>query len=279
MTLFPRVMRLSQFFCLFVILQVQPAAALDLKQPTREAFDHYVTLTEQNIDKEESSPATFLYIDQLSEKERADARAQLQKGEVVIHRRATHDADKIIDVPHGMIHHWVGTVFVPGVSLQSALTLLQDYNQHSKVYAPTVERSKLLERKGSDFKIYYRLRQKKVVTVVMDAYYDVHYGPVEKGHSTSRSRSTKIQEISNAGAQDEKAGAPDDGNGFMWRLNTYWRYQEKDGGLYIQCEAVSLSRDIPAGLGWMIRSYVESVPRESLLFTLGRTKDQLSARH
>jgi hypothetical protein len=64
-------------------------------------------------------------------------------------------------------------------------------------------------------------------------------------------------------------------SGYLWRMNTYWRYLERDGGTYIQCESVSLSRSIPAVIAWLIRPYVESVPRESVAFTLGTTRKTL----
>jgi hypothetical protein len=109
----------------------------------------------------------------------------------------------------------------------------------------------------------------------MDTDYDVFYEAVSPTRERSRSISTRIQEIENPEEKNEKAKPVDDGNGFMWRLNSYWRMEERDGGVYIQCEAVSLSRDIPPGLGWLIKGFVESVPRESLMFTLGKTREAL----
>jgi hypothetical protein len=250
-----------------------------LEPQTRSAFERYVHLSEREIAREQAPGGTFLFIDSLPQNDLAAALARLQRGEVVVERRVTTDDGKPIPVPGGMIHHWLGTVFVPGGTIAAALKILQDYDHHAQLYTPEVERSKLLERSGDSFKIYYRLRRKKVVTVVMDAYYDVHYGPVNDGRSTSRSFSTSIQEIEDPDTPSEKALPADDGNGLMWRLNTYWRYEERDGGLYIQCEAISLSRDIPSGLGWMIGPFVESIPRESLMFTLGRTREYLMASH
>jgi hypothetical protein len=246
-----------------------------IKPETGKAFERYVQITEQRISKQEASDPASVFIDSLPPQDRSNAAGRLSKGEVVVESRLTRDGGQAIDVPGGMVHHWVAAVFVPGVTIPQALALLQDYDDHYKIYAPEVERSKVIAHKDDDFQIYYRLRRQKVVTVVMDAYYDVHYGPIHDHHSWSRSYSTKIQEVSNSGDKDEKVLPPDDGTGFMWRLNTYWQYLERDGGLYIQCEAISLSRDIPAGLGWIIGPYVETVPRESLLFTLGRTREQL----
>jgi len=252
-----------------------PAMGLaQIKGETRMAFERYVQITEQRISKQEASDPASVFIDSLPLEDRSNAAGRLSKGDVVVEFRLTRDEGQAIDVPGGMVHHWVAVVFVPGVTIAQALALLQDYDDHYKIYAPEVERSKLIARQDDDFQIYYRLRRQKVVTVVLDAYYDVHYGRIRDHYSWSRSHSTRIQEVSNPGDKDEKVLPPDDGNGFLWRLNTYWQYLERDGGLYIQCEAISLSRDIPAGLGWLIGPYVETVPRESLVFTLCNTRAQ-----
>ena len=94
-------------------------------------------------------------------------------------------------------------------------------------------------------------------------------------HGYSTSRSTQIAEIDAAGTNAERALSPDEEHGFLWRLNTYWSYEERDGGLYLQIESVSLTRSIPHGLGWAIGPYIESIPRESLEFTLRSTCDAL----
>jgi hypothetical protein len=267
--------RLHPFAFAILLLVFLPAQASELKKPTIDGFNHYVRLTEERIAKEEAPGGVFLSVDDLTMDQRKDALQRLKSGEVVIDKVQTRDAGKQIEVPDGMIHHWRAVIFAPGATLRQALALVQDYNHHDKYYAPDVQRAKLLKREGNKFSIYYRLRRRKVITVVMDTYYDVTYGPVVGKRTTSRSYSTKIQEIKDPGEPNEKALPPDDGSGFMWRLYTYWRFEERDGGLYLQCEAVSLSRDIPTGVGWMVKPFVESVPRESLMFTLGKTREQL----
>ena len=62
----------------------------------------------------------------------------------------------------------------------------------------------------------------------------------------------------------------------MWKMNTYWRFEERDGGLYIQCEAVTLTRNVPFGLGWAIGPLIASIPRESLTSTMLATRKALS---
>ena len=248
--------------------------AAELKQKTVAAFDSYTVLTEQRIDSEKTGKA-FLYIDRLGEDQRKAIAQRLRNGEVVIERMVTRKDGKAIDVPDGLIHHWRAIAFIPGTTLAKTIALVQDYNNHAKVYTPDVERSKLVIQNGNDFHIYYRLRRKKVITVVMDTEYDVHYEPISPTRMASKSISTSIREIENPGQPSEQAKPEGQDNGFMWRLNSYWNIEEKDGGVYIQCEAVSLSRDIPTGIGWMVKPFVESVPKESLMFTLGRTREAL----
>jgi hypothetical protein len=120
-----------------------------------------------------------------------------------------------------------------------------------------------------------RVRQQHVLTVVMDTTYDIAFAQLDAQHGYSISRSTQISEIDSPGAAAEHALNASQEHGFLWRLNTYWSYEERDGGLYMQIETISLTRSIPTGLGWAVRPFVESVPRESLEFTLRSTCNAL----
>jgi len=104
--------------------------------------------------------------------------------------------------------------------------------------------------------------------VVMDTAYDIAFGQLDAQHGYSIARSTRIAEIEGAGTSAERVLNPKQEHGFLWRQNTYWSYEERDGGLTMQIESVSLTRSIPIGLGWAVGPFVESVPRESLEFTL-----------
>jgi hypothetical protein len=54
--------------------------------------------------------------------------------------------------------------------------------------------------------------------------------------------------------------------------------EERDGGVYVQSEVASLTRDIPTGLGWLVGPFVTSIPKETLLFTLESTRRAIVAR-
>jgi hypothetical protein len=169
----------------------------------------------------------------------------------------------------------MGVVFIPGASLKQTLTLLQNYDEQWRIYAPRVVRSKLLQHNGDNFKVFLRLSDKKIVTVVLDTEYDVHYFWLDKARAYSQSYSTCVQEVENSGPPDEHDKPVGQDNGYLWRINSYWRFLERDGGVYVQLEAISLTREIPSGLGWLIGPFVTSVPRESLTFTLNRTRESL----
>src|SRR5260370_37104869 len=102
----------------------------------------------------------------------------------------------------------------------------------------------------------------------MDTTYEITFGRLDAQHGYSTSRSTRTAEIDSPGTDKERTLNSSEEHGFLWRLNTYWSYEERDGGLYMQIESVSLTRSIHSGLGWSVRPFVESVPRESLDFTL-----------
>jgi hypothetical protein len=250
------------------------ASAEQLKPVTIDAFDRYVELSEQQM-----STVPFLQIDGPRTRERDAEFSRLKAGEVITDRLQTRDHGQPIAVPGGLIHHWVGTIFIPGVTLAQTLAFLEDYDNQHKFYAPDVQQSKLIKREGDRFRIFLRLRKTKVVTVILDTEYDVKYSYLDADRATSNSRSTRIAEVENAGKSNESEKPVGNDSGFLWRLNSYWRFQQRDGGVYVQLEAISLTRDIPTGLGWLISPFISSIPRESLAFTLMRTREALIHEH
>jgi hypothetical protein len=269
----------------FVLLLGVPAPhpldvmTVDLEPETLEAFNRYVQASEARIVKEVARPGAFLYIEGLPEPTRAQTLASLRKGDIYIERLQTQDASgSDIAAPDGLIHHWIAAVFIPGATLRQVLDLVQDYNHHQDVYQPEVARSRLIHQEGNRYQVYYRLREEKVITVILNTNHDVQYFPVDATRWRSRSVATRIAEVEDPGQSNEHEKPIGHDGGFLWRMNSYWRFEEKDRGVYVEVESISLTRDIPKGLGWMIRPFVVSIPRESLLKTLGSTRSAVEAR-
>lgn len=255
-----------------LIVASPPTVASELKPEAIQGFDQYVRLTERRIQAELAPGGAFLWVDGLPEPHRSEIHARLQRGEVIAERLRTPDPSGHSSTPGALIHHWVGTIFIPGVTLTQVLAVVQDYDRHADYYKPHVMQAKIVEHSGDDFKVHYRLREKKIITIFLDADYDVHNHVLDKTHAYSTSVSTRIAQVENPGEPNEHELPPGEDGGYMWRLNSYWRYFDTGHGVYVQCEAISLSRDIPEGLNWLVGSFVESVPKESLEFTLQSTR-------
>jgi hypothetical protein len=200
--------------------------------------------------------------------------ARLQRGELVVDKLAPANGP---EQPGAMLHHWRATAFVPGATAADFERLMKDLSDYPKTYAPQVVKAKVISGQGDHLRVEMRVKEKHVITVVMDTAYDVEFGRLDARHGYSVSRSRKISEIDSPGTKNERVLTANEEHGFLWRQNTYWSYEERDGGLYMQIESVSLTRSIPSGLAWAVKPLVESVPLESLEFTLQSTFDALKS--
>ena len=206
----------------------------------------------------------------------ATAAASLRRGDLIIEQVAPGgDSAHRAEAGGALLHHWRGTAFVAGARAGDFVKLMQDFDRYPQRFAPQIERVRVLKHDGTSFDVSMRIRQKHVFTVVMDTEYAIQFRELDAEHGYSISRSTRVAEIASPGTASEHVLSAGEEHGFLWRLNTYWSYEERDGGLYLQLEALSLTRAIPAGLGWVIRPYVESIPRESMEFTLRSTANAL----
>ena len=260
--------------CLLIWLLAlpSPAPAAELKPEAVRGFEQYVQLTERRIQDDLRPGGTFLWVDTLPEARRQEAAARLRLGQVVIERMEAREAAGSISTPGALMHHWIGTVLISGATLGRVLRTIQDYDRHQEYYGPEVVKSRTLERSGDDFRIYLRLKRTKIITVVFDTEHEVRYQYLDSTRAYSESRSSRIVEVERPGQTSERALPDGEGRGFLWRLYSYWRFFEAHEGVYVQCEAVSLTRDIPTGLGWLAGRFVESIPKESLDFTLQSTR-------
>jgi hypothetical protein len=200
-----------------------------------------------------------------------DAAQRLRQGELIVERLTRGDGAQ----QGALLHHWRGTAFVAGASAGDFERLMRDFTAYPQRFGPQVIRAQLLSHVGDHYSALLRVRQHHVLTVVMDTTYDIDFGRFDARRGYSTSRSTRIVEIDGAGTPHECELTAGEEHGFLWRLNSYWSYVEADGGLYMQIESVSLTRDIPRGLGWIVSPFVQSIPRESLEFTLSATRNAL----
>jgi hypothetical protein len=265
--------RISVLILLCIAAFSLPARAAELKQKTTSAFDRYVAATEARFANELRPGGAFLYVDAMNADAKRQAYDQLKNGEILVEKLETKAPGVNSDVPDGMVHHWVGLIFIPGATLAKTLPIVKDYDRRAELYKPDVSASRTIAHNGDDFKMFLRLHQKRFTTVDFNTTYDVHWGAVDSTKVYSNSISTRIAEVKDPAKPDGEELPVGAGHGYLWRLNTYWRFEEKDGGVYLQCEALSLTRDMPIGLGWLLKPLVTAIPKQSLNRALGQTRN------
>jgi hypothetical protein len=252
-----------QLICFVGLTLAANGARCGAEEPAAAAaatFHSYAAAVEARLDRQHAAADTFMS-GAVSDSERAE---RLRRGELIVEQMTPAAG---LDLPGALLHHWRGTAFAPGAHAADLDRLLRDFAAYPRDYAPQVLETRVLAQQGDHYEVMMRVRQRHVITVVMDTAYDVEFGRMDAQHGFSSSRSTRIAEIDSNG----RTVAAGDEHGYLWRQNTYWSYEERDGGVYLQIESVSLTRAIPTGLGWAVGPFVESVPRESLEFTLRST--------
>lgn len=233
-----------------------PAPAIELRQETRDQYRRYL----QSVEKDLTTRKHFLNLDAA-----AGMRERVRGGHVYIQERRPQN-----EPPGGLIHHWEGAVFVPNAKVNDVIKLVQNYDGHKSIYSPEVNESQTLERKGNSFRIRLRLLTKKIVTVLLETEHKVEYRQLDPQRWESSSNSLKVAEV-----DDNKELPPGTGHGFVWSMDSYWRFLEADGGVYLECTSVSLSRDIPFGMSRIIRPIIENFPEDSLRKVLAKTRDAM----
>lgn len=255
------VVLVAQFGCAVASFAGQPSPA------TTRAYDEYLRRAEARMAEDYRLGGDFISKELLSG---PNAAADLRAGRVLIHCVAGCESSGVA-LPGGLIHDWIGVVFIPGVSLQNVLSFVQDYDRAVDYYAPDVTKSRLLARSADSFRVFLQLKQTEVVTARFDTEYDVRYVRLGASRAYSTSHSTRIVQLARRSQDRELPPAQNDG--FLWRLDSYWRFEEVPGGVYVQCCAISLSRDIPSGLGWVVAPFIKNIPEKSLQFTLSNTRE------
>ena len=266
---------------LALLIVVAPSAQASeeatLKAKTAADFAKYVSVVEARRAHDITSNEPFLDIERQPPAQLAKTIAALKRGEVIVTRGAARDASSNeVSVSGGLINHWRGTVFVPQVRLDAMLKVLQE-PQSDKHKQEDVLSSRVVSRDGDTQKVFLRLRRTKFVTVVYDTEYDVEYRRVGTDRAWSNSISTKVVEIENAGTPQERALPEGNDSGYMWRLNSYWRYKQLDDGVLVEIESLTLSRSLPMLVGPLIRPIVTSTARESMTRTLSSVRARFSS--
>jgi hypothetical protein len=162
------------------------------------------------------------------------------------------------------VHHWKGTAFVRGVTLQEVIDISHAYSTYTTIYKSIIA-SKLLERQGDTFHALMRLKDGVGgVSAVLDIRSTVQYFSPTGGMAYALSNSDEIREVKNAGGRDERLLPPGRDSGYLWRANIFTQFLERSGGVYIEMETIGLSRRFPRLTGWIIEPMARRLGRKSV---------------
>jgi hypothetical protein len=261
---------------MFVVLaQAAPLEAAELKTETLRAWTAYVQATEARVSAELDSGDRFLLMDFQAPARAVAERANVVAGVISIVGMTTVDERGTFEIPSGMIHHWRGGVFIPGVRLEDVLARLEDPREDD-FRQEDVSEAAVLSREPDSLRIFLKLRRRHIVTALFNTEHRVEYRRHGPGRASSRSVATRIAEIENPDTPRERERPVGNDRGFLWRLNSYWRYRQVEGGVIVECESLTLSRGLPPLVAPVIRPLIDGVARESLRRTLEALRDRHS---
>ena len=246
-------------------LQINANAA-ELHPETVAAWNQYISDAESNMNQRVGPGKTFLWSD-----EKPGRALSVRKGTFAV---APGHGSGSVAVPNGLIHHWVGAVFIPDTSLDQVVTVTRNYDRYKDYFNPEVTDSRVVAQSGDNDEFSVRWMTKILfVSTGLDTQCRARSFRVDDRRYYKTSYSTQIQEIQNYGSSQERKLAPDQGDGFIWRLYSINRYEERDGGVYLEIEAMALTRDIPSSVRMIVTPVVRRISRNSLIISLRHTKE------
>ncbi len=220
---------------------------------------------EANLSRRTQPNATFLWA--LEDPSRA---AQIRNGGIAVAPVLDRKPKK---APGGLIHHWTGAAFLPNVKLDELLELTRNYDRYKELYAPSVVESKALTREANTDRFSLRLLNKALfLKKALDADFVTENVRVNDSRWYSIARTTRVQEIEGYAEPGQRSIPEGQGSGYIWKMCSFTRLEQRDGGVYVEMETMALSRDIPGAIAIVANPIVRRVSRNSLFTSLKQTQ-------
>jgi hypothetical protein len=245
--------------------------AAELKKETLKNWNDYIQESNSRMQGRLRPDGQFLWVDELPERGR-----EVRSGKILVSPAGPHIPKPVAS---GLIHDWIGASFIPGARLQDVFSVVRDYDRYKKFYPPSVTDSKSLDADGPANRFSLLLVNKEAVAkTALESEYEACYLQFTEKQWYGLVYSTRVQEIRNYGHPSETKLPPDEGTGYIWRIYSVARFEERDGGVYMELEAMALSRDIPAMLRWAVDPIVRRVSKNAMLTSLRQTAEAVGSK-
>jgi hypothetical protein len=244
---------------------VTVATAAELQRDTTEAWQEYIRQAGIRLQSSLEGSKPFLWAD--GAKDRA---LRVRRGEVVVAPFAGHGTQA---VPNGLIHDWIGAIYLPGVTIDSVLAVVHDYERYKDIYRPVVTDSRSLDagKTEQEFSMVWQ-RHVLFVNAAVQGHYRAHDVLINPQRGYSVVDAVSLQQIEDYGRPGQHLLPANSGTGLIWNIHSAARYEERDGGVYLEIEVIVLSRDIPSSLRWLVNPVVNRLSMSSLTTTLQQTR-------
>ncbi len=254
-------------FLSFMVLPVTSEGA-ELKKETQQAWDAYIqTANSQMVDR---THAPFLWVDEVPDRSHS-----VRDGKILVSPIGQQNPKP---VPNGLIHDWIGAAFIPDAKLEDVLSAARDYGDYKEFYKPNVIDSKSLGTAGPCDKYSMLLLNKELVaSTALEGEYEACYHRLDDRRWYSTAYTTHIQEIQHYGQPGEQVLPSDQGSGYIWRLYSFARFEQRDGGVYVELEVIVLSRDIPVAVRWMVNPILRRVSKNAMLTSLRQMEEAVDS--
>ena len=254
--------KVTSFAIPFLMLSVVLSKASEPKPETLRAWDDYVVSVNTSMAERNAETRPFLSVD-----ESVETLRRVQNGKLVI---TNHDPRK---VPQGLIHHWIGVMLVPNASLDQVMRVLNDYDRYSDIYKPLIRKTSVVEQTGDTVKLNVVATQRAFsTTAAVETDEKIRIVRPTPNRVCITADSVRIQEIANFGQPSEHAFPEARRPGYVWRALIIERLEQRDGGVYVEFETISLSRGIPIEVRWLIKPLTDELPRKMMSDILEETR-------
>jgi hypothetical protein len=254
---------------LISLLLTSGVQAAELKPETLKAWDQYVEDANAHMQERLRDGGKFLWMDEAGDREK-----QVRQGKIVVAPMTQHTPMR---VPNGLIHHWIGLALLPNAKIDDVFSVVRDYRRYKEFYAPTVIDSKPVRQTEAEDQFAMVLMNKSfLMKRALDSEYQSTYTRIDAKRWYSTSYTTRVQEIEDYGQANEHRLPLNEGSGYIWRLYGITRFQETEGGVYVEVEGMALSRDIPGAVRLVVDPIVRRVSKGSVMTSIKQTQDAIS---
>ena len=262
--------RSARCIAVLALLGIQTASAAILSAESIAAWKAYTQAARLEVQQRAGAIGHFLRID-----ETEGIGDKVRQGEPVVFP-VGHNPHK---VPSALVHDWVGGTFIPNVRTEDILTTVRDYSRYREFYHPAVIESKLLNKEELRDRFSLVLMNRSLISnTALDGEYESSYVRVDESRSYCITETSRMHEIENYGTAQQRVRLQGEESGLIWKLFSITKFEERDGGVYIELEAIALSREIPASLRWVATPIVCHVSKNSLSTSLQQLTDAVNAR-